>query len=133
MLVIFLMFSHATLQVESNGTDSVKVYWKQILHSGSRLRIWICRSRFFTQHHLLLFQVGVEWGRKASMGKLIVPIGLSLVSIGILNPDLVDWAGDSSLELDENTTLLAGDVVEAMIQIIILSFVHHATIIYLGN
>ena len=44
--------------------------------------------------------------------RFVVPIGTSLVSIGILNPDLVDDAeGSSSLEMDENSSLVVGQVV----------------------
>ena len=59
------------------------------------------------QHHLLLFQVVAEWGlRQASMGeRFIVPIGSSLVSIGIINPDLVDANGEASFTMEQNSTL----------------------------
>ena len=104
----FPMFSHATLQVESNGTDSNGEFiGNKLFYPGVRRRIRVCRprSRFFLsiQHHLLLFRVVAEWGAQASatMGeRFIVPIGSSLVSIGIINPDLVDANGEASFTME---------------------------------
>ncbi len=127
----FPMFSHATLQVESNGTDSNG----SILETNSSIRVVDGGYGYadpapgflpiYTAPSIIISGGGGMGAEaEASMGeRFIVPIGSSLVSIGILNPDLVDFAGDSSLELDENTTLLAGEVVvKQIIRMIILSF-----------
>ena len=47
----------------------------------------------------------------ATMGeRIIIPFGSTLVSVGIINPDLVDFNGIASLSIEQNNTLAAGQI-----------------------
>ena len=120
----FPMFTHAILQIESNGTDANR----SILETNSSIRVvdggygyadpapppFDPLAPFYAAPTITISGGGgIGAQATASMGeRFVVPIGTSLVSIGILNPDLVDDAeGSSSLEMDENTSLVGGQVV----------------------
>ena len=114
----FPMFSHATLQVESNGTDSNG----SLLETNSSIRVLYGgygyadpATGFFPIYTApsIVISGGGGMGAQASatMGeRFIVPIGSSLVSIGIINPDLVDANGEASFTMEQNSTLAPGTV-----------------------
>ena len=107
----FPIFQHARLQIESNATDSNGT----ILDGNFSIRIvdpgYGYEKNFVVPDVLITGGGGMGAMAVSHMGdRFIVPIGDSLLSVGMINLDLTDANNFSTLLLEQNGSLTAGDL-----------------------